>query len=228
MTVNEKRPAVVRDMFTRIAPRYNLMNRLMTGFQDIRWRRHVIALADLEAGARLLDIGAGTGDLAREASRRHPDIRVTAADFTLEMMRVGNRVSPLPFAAADALRLPFAAASFDAAVSGFLMRNVIDLHKALQEQFRVLKRGGRIIILDTTRPKKNFFSPLIWIHMHIIIPTLGRLISGERDAYNYLPDTTENFVTAEKLAALMAAVGFRMIGYERLMFGTIAIHWGEK
>jgi demethylmenaquinone methyltransferase/2-methoxy-6-polyprenyl-1,4-benzoquinol methylase len=108
------------------------------------------------------------------------------------------------------------------------MRNVTDLHKALQEQFRVLKRGGRIVILDTTRPKKNIFSPLIWIHMHVIIPSLGRLLSGQNDAYKYLPDTTENFVTAERMAALMAAVGFRLIGYERLMFGTIAIHWGEK
>ena len=224
----QERAAYVQNMFTRIAGRYDLMNRLMTAGQDVRWRRHVIALANLEAGSRLLDIGAGTGDLAREAKRQQPGARVTAADFTLEMMRVGNRVSPLPFAAADALRLPFAAASFDAAVSGFLMRNVIDLHKALQEQFRVLKRGGRIIILDTTRPKKNFFSPLIWIHMHIIIPTLGRLISGERDAYNYLPDTTENFVTAEKMTALMASVGFKKVGFERLMFGTIAIHWAEK
>jgi len=223
-----ERAAYVQNMFTRIAGRYDLMNRLMTAGQDVRWRKHVIALADLEAGARLLDIGAGTGDLAREALRRHPDIRVTAADFTLEMMRVGQQSGPLPFSAADTLRLPFKGNSFDAVVSGFLMRNVTDLHKALQEQFRVLKRGGRIVILDTTRPKKNIFSPFIWIHMHVIIPALGRLISGASDAYKYLPDTTENFVTAERMAALMAAVGFRMIGYERLMFGTIAIHWGEK
>ena len=108
------------------------------------------------------------------------------------------------------------------------MRNVTDLHKALQEQHRVLMTGGRIVILDTTRPKKNLFSPFIWIHMHILIPTLGRLLTGARDAYKYLPDTTENFVTAEKMSALMAAVGFKKIGFERLMFGTIAIHWAEK
>lgn len=224
----QERAAYVQNMFTRIARRYDLMNRLMTGFQDLRWRRHVIALAGLKPGARLLDIGAGTGDLAREALRQHPEIRVTAADFTLEMMRVGQQTGSLPFSAADALRLPFANASFNAVVSGFLMRNVTDLHKALQEQYRVLKRGGRIVILDTTRPKKNIFSPFIWVHMHVVIPLLGRLISGESDAYKYLPDTTENFATAERMAALMAAVGFRLIGYERLMFGTIAIHWGEK
>ncbi|MEW6240884.1 MAG: ubiquinone/menaquinone biosynthesis methyltransferase [Chloroflexota bacterium] len=225
----QERAAYVQNMFTRIARRYDLMNRLMTGFQDVRWRRRVIRLARLNPHASLLDLGTGTGDLAREALRQFPAARVAAADFTLEMMRVGAQtVGRLPFSAADALRLPFADASFDAAVSGFLMRNVTDIHKSLQEQYRVLKRGGRIVILDTTRPKKNILSPFIWIHMHIIIPALGRLITGERDAYKYLPDSTENFVTAERMAALMAAVGFKKVVFARLMFGTIAIHWAEK
>ncbi|MBI5932174.1 MAG: ubiquinone/menaquinone biosynthesis methyltransferase [Chloroflexi bacterium] len=224
----QERATYVQNMFTRIARRYDLMNRLMTGFQDVRWRRLVIQLAGLKPNASMLDLGAGTGDLAREALRQFPATRVAAADFTLEMMRAGQRLARLDFSAADALHLPFANASFDASVSGFLMRNVIDLHKVLEEQYRVLKRGGRIVILDTTRPKKNILSPFIWIHMHFIIPTLGRLISGESDAYNYLPDTTENFVTAEKMSALMAAVGFKKVGFERLMFGTIAIHWAEK
>jgi demethylmenaquinone methyltransferase / 2-methoxy-6-polyprenyl-1,4-benzoquinol methylase len=223
-----ERAAYVQNMFTRIARRYDLMNRLMTGFQDVRWRQLVIQLARLKPGASLLDLGTGTGDLAREALRQQPAARVIAADFTLEMMRVGQRVGPLDFSAADALHIPFAKASFDAVVSGFLMRNVTDLHQALQEQCRVLANGGRIVILDTTRPKKNPLSPLIWVHMHIVIPLLGRLITGASDAYKYLPDTTENFVTAEKLAALMASVGFQKIGYQRLMFGTIAIHWAEK
>lgn len=223
-----ERAAYVQNMFTRIARRYDLMNRLITGFQDVRWRQLVIQLARLKPGASLLDLGTGTGDLAREALRQQPAVRVIAADFTLEMMRVGQRVGPLDFSAADALHLPFAKASFDAVVSGFLMRNVTNLHQALQEQYRVLANGGRIVILDTTRPKKNLLSPLIWVHMHIVIPLLGRLITGASDAYKYLPDTTENFVTAEKLAALMASVGFQKIGYQRLMFGTIAIHWAEK
>lgn len=223
-----ERAAYVQNMFTRIARRYDLMNRLITGFQDVRWRQLVIQLARLKPGASLLDLGTGTGDLAREALRQQPAVRVIAADFTLEMMRVGQRVGPLDFSAADALHLPFAKASFDAVVSGFLMRNVTNLHLALQEQYRVLANGGRIVILDTTRPKKNLLSPLIWVHMHIVIPLLGRLITGASDAYKYLPDTTENFVTAEKLAALMASVGFQKIGYQRLMFGTIAIHWAEK
>jgi demethylmenaquinone methyltransferase/2-methoxy-6-polyprenyl-1,4-benzoquinol methylase len=224
---DEKR-SYVRQMFTDIAPRYDLMNRLMTGGQDIQWRRKVIQLTRLSSHARLLDVGTGTGDLAREALTQFPQAKVVAADFTLEMMRVGRKNGALNFASADALCLPFHDAFFDAVISGFFMRNVIDLQKALQEQHRVLKNGGRIVILDTTRPQKNMLSPLIWLHMHVVIPTLGRLLTGTKEAYRYLPDTTEGFVTAEELAARMAVVGFRQINFERLMFGTIAIHWGMK
>ena len=223
-----ERSEYVQDMFTRIAGRYDLMNRLMTAGQDIRWRRQVIQLARLQRNARLLDIGTGTGDLAREALAQAPQARVVAADFTLEMMRVGQRRGPVNFSSADALRLPFGDGSFDAVVSGFLMRNVSDLQRALQEQHRVLKRGGRIVILDTTRPRKNLLSPLIWLHMHAVIPLLGRLLTGSSEAYRYLPETTEGFVTAENLASRLAAVGFKRVNYERLMLGTVAIHWAQK
>jgi len=224
----QERATYVQNMFTQIARRYDLMNRLMTGGQDIRWRTQVMYLARLKPNGHLLDLGTGTGDLAREARSQFPQAKVIAADFTLEMMRVGQKRGPLNFSSADALRLPFTDSSFDAVVSGFLMRNVIDLQKALQEQYRVLKKGGRMVILDTTRPKKNLLSPLIWLHMHVVIPLLGRLLTGSSEAYRYLPETTEGFVTAENLASRMAAVGFKKINYERFMFGTIAIHWGEK
>jgi demethylmenaquinone methyltransferase/2-methoxy-6-polyprenyl-1,4-benzoquinol methylase len=224
----DERAKYVQDMFTRIAKRYDIMNRLMTGGQDIRWRKRVIKLARINNNASLLDLGTGTGDLAREALSAFPKAKVTAADFTLEMMRVGRKASPLNFSTADALRLPFNDLSFDAVVSGFLMRNVIDLQKALEEQYRVLKNGGRIVVLDTTQPKKNILSPFISFHMHFIIPTLGGLLTGSQDAYRYLPETTEGFVTAEEMASRMATAGFKKINFQRYMFGTIAIHWGEK
>lgn len=222
------RAAYVQTMFTCIAKRYVLMNRLMTGGRDTCWRQQVIQHAKLNKGNTLLDIGTGTGDLAREALAQCPEANVVAADFTLEMMRVGQRNAALNFSSADALSLPFDDLSFDAVVSGFLMRNVIDLPKTLEEQYRVLKCGGRIVILDTTRPKKNILSPFIWLHMHLIIPALGKLLTGSREAYRYLPDSTEAFLTAEGLASRMAAVGFKDIGFQRAMFGTIAIHWAEK
>jgi demethylmenaquinone methyltransferase/2-methoxy-6-polyprenyl-1,4-benzoquinol methylase len=224
----KERASYVQGMFTKIARRYDLMNRIMTGGQDVRWRKRVIELARLRSNSSLLDLGTGTGDLAREALTQFPQARVIAADFTLEMMRVGKQNGALNFSTADALHLPFNDGSYDAVVSGFLMRNVIDLQKALQEQYRVLKKGGRMVILDTTRPKKNVLSPFIWLHMHFVIPTLGGLLTGEKDAYRYLPETTEGFVTAEELASRMAAVGFKKLDFQRYMFGTIAIHWGEK
>jgi demethylmenaquinone methyltransferase / 2-methoxy-6-polyprenyl-1,4-benzoquinol methylase len=219
----------VQGLFTRIAHRYDLMNRLMTGGQDIRWRKEVIRRAGLHPHASLLDLGTGTGDLARAALIQQPSVHVIAADFTLEMMRAGRKPADrFAWSAADALYLPFPSERFDAVVSGFLMRNVVDNIGALREQYRVLKPKGRLVILDTTRPKKNLLSPFIWLHMHMIIPTLGTLLSGHRDAYTYLPDSTEAFLRAEELAARMAAVGFKKIDYRRVMFGTIAIHWGEK
>lgn len=223
-----ERAAYVQRMFTRIAARYDLMNRLMTGGQDVRWRKRVIELAQLDDNASLLDLGTGTGDLAREALSAFPNARVVGADFTLEMIRVGKRNGPLDFSAADALSLPFEDESFEAVVSGFLMRNVIDVRKALEEQYRILKPGGRIVILDTTRPRRNILSPFIWVHMHVIIPVLGKLLTGVGEAYRYLPETTEGFLTAEELAARMASAGFKMTGFRRYMFGTVAIHCGEK
>ncbi len=225
----EEKSRYVQDIFTRIASRYDLMNRLMTAGQDGRWRKEVARRAGLHPRASLLDLGTGTGDLAREVLAQQPTARVTAADFTFEMMRAGRKSGDqFGWSNADALHLPFLSASFHAVVSGFLMRNVIDSMAALREQFRVLKPDGRIVILDTTRPGRNLLSPFIWLHMHVVIPMLGTLLSGQSDAYTYLPDSTEAFLTAEELASRMAAVGFKEIGFKRLMFGTIAIHWGQK
>jgi demethylmenaquinone methyltransferase/2-methoxy-6-polyprenyl-1,4-benzoquinol methylase len=227
----DARVRYVQDMFARISGRYDLMNRLMTAGQDIRWRREVIRRAELPPDGRLLDLGAGTGDLAREALRLQPTSLPLAADFTLEMMRVGKShpaSAKFPWAAADALCLPFQAEIFDAVVSGFLIRNVIDLPQALREQGRVLNPGGRIVILDTTRPPRNLLSPFIRFHLRYVIPTLGRLVAGAGEAYTYLPDSTQAFLTAEQLAEELWLAGFSQVGFRRLMLGTVSIHWGRK
>ena len=227
-----ERAEYIQGMFARIASRYDLMNRLMTFGQDSRWRREVIRCANLPTQeSLLLDLGGGTGDLGFEALRQNPASIPIEADFTPEMLRVGqNRpgAASLRWSAADALNLPFPKDSFDAVVSGFLLRNVIDLPRALREQSRVLKPGGRIVCLDTTRPRKNILTPLVRFHMHTIIPLLGRLIAGQSEAYEYLPDSSEGFLSAEELADQMSAAGFEKIGFQRLNFGTIAIHWGVK
>jgi len=228
MTIPDKRTDKIQGMFTRIAGRYDLMNRLMTLGQDTNWRQEVIRRAGLTPGSRLLDLGAGTGDLTREAQRQQPGCRTVAADFTLGMMQAGNLRGHLDWSAADALHLPFPDAGFDAVVSGFLMRNVLDVRQALQEQYRVLTYGGRIVILDTTHPPRNLLTPFLWLHLHLVIPLLGTLITGQREAYTYLPDSTEKFLYAEQLASAMREAGFKNVAFRRRMFGTIAIHWGEK
>ena len=225
-----ERADYVQGMFTRIAPRYDLMNRLMTAGQDTRWRREVIQRTSLPPGGRLLDLGAGTGDLADEALSQYPGSRLVAADFTLHMMRFGKRRSnsTVDWSAADALHLPFPTSTFDAVVSGFLLRNVTSITQVLSEHYRVLKPGGRMVALDTTRPLRSLLSPLIGAHMKVVIPAIGQLVTGEREAYTYLPDSTASFLSAEQLAARLAVAGFREVGFRRLMFGTVAIHWGKK
>ena len=227
-----ERAQYVQDMFTRIAHRYDLMNRLMTGGQDARWRREVIRRASLPPdGSLVLDLGAGTGDLAFEALRQRRDTIPIAADFTLAMMRVGRKRQEGQFvnwSASDALQLPFPPKVFDAVISGFLLRNVTDIQQSLSEQFRVLKPGGMIVALDTTRPREHMLSPLIRFYMNTIIPALGRILTGQTDAYTYLPDSSTNFLPAEDLAARMATAGSREVNFQRKMFGVIAIHWGVK
>ena len=228
MVHDKKNSQDVRQIFRRIAPHYNLVNCLMTGGQDKHWRQEVITLACLSSGDWLLDLGTGTGDLAFEAQQHQLLAHIVAADFTIEMMQVGQHRGCLQWLAADALHLPFKDEIFDAVVSGFLMRNVEDVQVALQEQYRVLRRGGRIVILDTTRPYSNIFAPLLWIYLHFVVPFLGGVMTGEVGAYRYLTYSTECFLTAEQLAEQMAMIGFHQVAYRRRMFGAIAIHWGEK
>ncbi|MGD0751999.1 MAG: ubiquinone/menaquinone biosynthesis methyltransferase [Anaerolineales bacterium] len=224
----DERARYVKNVFASIARHYDLMNRLMTAGQDIRWRRETVRRLQLSPGEALLDQGAGTGDLGREALRQQPDIRLVAADFSLAMLLAGERSGRLPWLNADALHLPFPDETFEAVVSGFLIRNVGNLKAALAEQYRVLKPGGRMLILETTRPRSGILNPFVRFHMRYVIPWIGGLVSGDREAYRYLPASSEAFLSAEELAGRMAAAGFREVGFHRRMAGTIAIHWGKR
>jgi demethylmenaquinone methyltransferase/2-methoxy-6-polyprenyl-1,4-benzoquinol methylase len=229
----KERSAYVQAMFGRIAERYNLLNRVMTFGQDMRWRRFVVKQANLPANGTLLDLATGTGDIAFEAKALHPDAQVIGADFALPMMMVGQkepRGSTIAWSAADALNLPFPDERFHAVVSGFLVRNVIDIPRTLAEQMRVLKSGGRIVILDTSPPPNNILKPFIQFHLNYVIPIMGRIIGGEAavDAYKYLPESTQAFKTADELAELMQQAGYVNVDFKKFMLGTMAVHWGEK
>ena len=223
--------ASIRSMFGQIAGHYDLMNTLMTFGRDRVWRSCVVQEARLPAGGRLLDAGAGTGSIALEAFAKDPSLDITASDFTLAMMRVGRSRSGggrVKWCGADALALPFAEDCFDAVTSGYLLRNVADPKRAFYEQYRVLKPGGRVVCLDTSPPPEGPLKPFVQFFLKSVIPLLGQLISGNRSAYTYLPQSTEAFMSPAELAAGMAAAGFVQIRYRQFMFGSMAIHVGTK
>lgn len=227
----DEKPLYVNQMFARIAPTYDLMNRLMTGGQDRQWRDLLLELSDLPVSGRLLDIGTGTGDIAAAARRRFPRVEVVGADFTFEMMAAGKSQPlrrNLPFIQGDTLALPFADSSFDAVVSGFLVRNVVDRMGAFAEQARVTKPGGRVICLETTPPENSLLGPFFQLYFFHIVPLLGALVSGDGEAYRYLPQSTRAFPAPDGLRHLMEQAGLRNVVYQELMFGTVAIHVGTK
>lgn len=221
----------VRDMFARIAARYDFLNRLMTLGRDRVWRRETIRQLNLRPGDRLLDLGTGTGSLAHEALHQTDELLVVACDFTPQMINIakgraeGHR---LMWVIGDAHHLPFNDEAFDAIVSGFLLRNVMDLDAALHEQVRVLRNAGRIASLDTTPLSTGILRPLLAFFLQKVIPLLGSVFAGDRAAYRYLPESTERFLPAEALAERLKAAGLDGIHFIRRMFGTIAIHWAMK
>lgn len=226
-----EKPTYVNRMFARIAPTYDLMNRLMTFGQDQRWRRLLLQFCNLPPHGRLLDVGTGTGDIAAGAHSRFPTARPVGADFTYEMMAVGKQRSAaraVPFVQADTFALPFADNTFDAVVSGFLIRNVVDRVAAFREQARVAKPGGRVLCLETAPPNNALLAPLFRLYFFRVAPLLGALISGDRQAYTYLPHSTVDFPSPPALQRVMEAAGLHHVVYHELMLGAVAIHVGTK
>jgi demethylmenaquinone methyltransferase / 2-methoxy-6-polyprenyl-1,4-benzoquinol methylase len=228
---DETRVKYVRGMFSHISSDYDFMNRLMSLGRDMSWRRLLLTEAGIHRGSTLLDVGTGTGDIALESLRFNPAVRVTGVDFTEEMMRIGCKrkgAEKIDWVRADALRLPFPDATFDAVVSGFLMRNVTDVSAAFKEQVRIVKPGGRVVCLDTTPSIKGILRPVTQFYLRVVIPSLGRLLTGKGDAYRYLTKSTLNFVNAEALAVIMKNAGLEEVAFKRLMFGNIAMHRGVR
>ena len=216
-------PDSVRTMFDRIAPVYDVMNRVMTAGLDVRWRR-LAAGAAVHAGDRVLDAACGTGDLAI-ADLKAGAGKVTGLDFSERMLeRARRKETRVEWIQGDMLALPFADATFDAATVGFGVRNVADLPLALTELRRVLRPGGRLAILEITQPRgalKPFFS--LWFDR--VVPLLGKVLPGG-SAYTYLPASVKRFPSAEGLAVLLSESGFGDVKFT-LMAGTIvALHTG--
>ncbi|RIK28451.1 MAG: dimethylmenaquinone methyltransferase [Chloroflexi bacterium] len=227
----QHKPTYVNRMFARIAPTYDLMNRLMTFGQDQRWRRALLDLSNLPPHGRLLDVGAGTGDIAYGALQRFPSLQAVGADFTYEMMAVGKSrpaPRPLPFVQGDTFALPFSDDTFDAVVSGFLLRNVVDRVAAFREQARVTRPGGRVLCLETAPPGNALLGPLFRFYFFRLVPLIGGLVSGDPQAYSYLPHSTVDFPGPAALQRLMEEAGLHNVFYQELMGGAVAIHVGTK
>ena len=225
--------AYVRALFGAIAPRYDLMNRLMTGGRDRAWRRLAAREAAATPGAWLLDLAAGTGDLTLALARQYPSAAIAALDFSQPMLARGKRKveaagvsEQVCFLVGDALRIPFATAIFDAVTSAFMLRNVADLPRAFAEMARVTRPGGRVVCLELSRPTAPFFRALFWVYFAGLVPIVGRNLSRHGSAYRYLPDSLAEFVDTEELKRIMQSAGLRDVTYRRLMGGTVAIHVG--
>jgi demethylmenaquinone methyltransferase/2-methoxy-6-polyprenyl-1,4-benzoquinol methylase len=222
-------------MFDRIASVYDRMNGVMTAGLHHHWRRRAADLARLQAGGQALDVATGTGDLAFELARRvAPGGTVVGADFSEGMLELARQkaaaLAPaeveLRFEPANALSLPYADDEFDAATVGFGARNFSDLTAGLSEMGRVVRPGGRVVILEITSPTRPPLSTVLELWFDHMVPVLGRL-AGDSDAYTYLPNSVRRFPPPEELAAIMWRCGLRKIRYVLTAGGIISLHMGE-
>ena len=219
----------VRAMFDRIAGFYDLMNSVMTAGLHHQWRRRAADLAQVGPGDRVLDVATGTGDLAVElAGRVAPGGEVIGSDFSEEMLgRARVKAPGLQFEWGNALDLPYATATFDAATVGFGARNFSDLGQGISEMARVVKPGGRVVILEITTPQKPPLSTFFSLWFDRVVPVIGK-VAGDPDAYDYLPNSVKRFPGPEGLAADMERAGLQDIRWILTAGGIIALHVGTR
>ena len=223
----------IRSLFTRIARRYDHVNRVISLGQDQRWRRQAVALLDLPPDGILLDVATGTGDVALIAHERYPSAHIVGVDLTPAMVRQAARKSEmgaeqLRWALSDGLSLAFPDDTFDAVISAFMIRNVPDIAQAFVEQRRVVSPGGRIVCLEMTWPSRFPMSWLFPLYFFGWAALIGHLLSGDREAYQYLPRSVRQFLAPEAVVATMRSVGLREVKCSMRMGGTVAIYTGIK
>jgi demethylmenaquinone methyltransferase/2-methoxy-6-polyprenyl-1,4-benzoquinol methylase len=197
----------VRQMFDGIARRYDLANHLLSGGIDFLWRRRAVKIVRTWQPKRILDLATGTGDLALALRKHLPDSEVTGADFSPEMLAVGRRKGLQNVIVADALQLPFEPESFDCVTVAFGLRNMADWDAALREMARVLTKTGHLLVLDFSMPRGSF-RPLYSFYLHRFLPLLARLVTGKRDAYDYLGASIEKFPSGAAMTAMINENGF--------------------
>jgi demethylmenaquinone methyltransferase/2-methoxy-6-polyprenyl-1,4-benzoquinol methylase len=221
-------------MFARIAPRYDVANRVLTAGMDEHWRKRSIALLGPPRDGTILDLCCGTGDVVFHLLRTDPSLLVTGIDFCTPMLDGARARAPreargdASFVEGDVMALPFADASFDGATMGFSLRNVVDIDQVLREIARVLRPGARFVNLDVSKAPNRLFKRFFDLYFYRVVPWVGGVVGGSRAAYTYLPNSLTNHPNAEDLRERFTRAGFCDAGFERLMGGSIAIHYGTK
>lgn len=225
----------IQQMFGTIAPRYDFLNRLLSFGIDRRWRTKAVRLLKYREGARILDVATGTGDVALEIARSTPvSVRITGADFCREMVELGEaKVAASPYGSRIDFRvapcedLPFPDNTFDSITIAFGIRNVVDRKLGLAEMWRVLRPGGRLIILEFSTPRSRLFRQLYYFYFRRLLPVIGGLFS-RYNAYKYLPDSVLEFPSHEEFSRMIAEAGFKSIHIKELTFGIASIYAGDK
>lgn len=222
-----KRPADVAGMFDDVAPRYDLVNDVLSFGQDRRWRRVVEELLEPAPGRRILDLAAGTG--TSTAPLRDRGASAVACDFSLGMLRTGKRRrAGLPFVAGDALALPFRAEAFDAVTMSFGLRNVADVQAALGELLRVTRPGGRLVLCEFSTPTWRPWRVLYLEYLMRALPRVARAVASNPDAYVYLADSIRAWPDQQALAGLIASTGWEQVSWRNLSGGIVAVHTATR
>lgn len=229
---SHEKPEQVREMFSSIAGRYDLLNRLLSLGVDQSWRKTATQLALQNQPKTVLDVATGTADFALMLKKTLPSATVIGSDFVPAMLDVGRQKAKqqcidITLEEGDALNLPYADQSFDSLTCAFGFRNFANYEKGLQEFHRVLKPGGRAVILEFPPPQKGLFGAMVRFYFRTVLPTLGAIISGKKNAYTYLPESIMAFPDPEKLRKMMEETGFST-SYQVLTFGLAAVHVGVK
>ncbi len=225
----------VKDMFDRIAPRYDFLNRLLSMRQDIVWRNQMVRAAALQNGSRVLDVACGTCDVALEInSQLKGQTQISGLDFSFGMLRLGKlkllkkKNKNIKLINADALNLPFKHHIFDAVFIAFGIRNIMDRQRAVKAFFDTLKRGGRLAVLELTSPEKGFFRSLYLLYFQKILPMIGSFFSKDNNAYTYLPESVLKFPTPVEFSKLMKEAGFKNVRFKQMTFGIVTLFIGSK